>query len=131
MGGHDIDGHLEINEFATTEFDDTWDEIATMISTDGRSIRRKCLHIWKGRLCLCQFLGWIDNGKNNKKYHCIYHQIDEVPYENIQIHHIESPKQPQMRQQHVVYNEEHQSQQIAPHPQAQQNGAYHIAPRQS
>merc|ERR1719242_794535 len=79
--GHDIDGHLEINEFATTEFDDTWDrdeawdEIATMTATDGREIRRKCLHIWNGRLCLCQFLGWIDDGK---KYHCTYHQVGDA-----------------------------------------------------
>eukprot|EP01083_Nonionella_stella_P268385 907260_1 len=76
---HEITGHLEMNSFSTNEFDDTWDndndwdEIATMFSSDGRSIRRKCLHIWKGRLCLCQFLGWIDD---KKKYHCIYHEIE-------------------------------------------------------
>merc|ERR1719300_2079059 len=46
-----------------------------MTATDGREIRRKCLHIWKGRLCLCQFLGWIDDGK---KYHCTYHQMEDA-----------------------------------------------------
>ena len=37
------------------------------IKTDkGRDVERRCMHMMGGRLCLCQFLGWIDS----PQYHC-------------------------------------------------------------
>merc|ERR1712113_1087700 len=48
--------------------DDVWDEINNGIVTKtGTRISRKCLHMWGQRLCLCQFLDWMDS----HKYKCI------------------------------------------------------------
>jgi len=69
------DSWIEMNELATHDFDDEWendehwDEVTEVKTWEGTSIRRKCLHLWKHRLCLCQFLGWMDTNK----YQCIYH----------------------------------------------------------
>ena len=69
------DSWIELNELATHDFDteweddERWDEVSEMKTWEGTSIRRKCLHLWKHRLCLCQFLGWMDTNK----YQCIYH----------------------------------------------------------
>merc|ERR1712126_384573 len=41
-----------------------WEEVDQVDSTfSGRSVERKCLHMWGQRLCLCQFLGWMDSRK--------------------------------------------------------------------
>merc|ERR1712087_780750 len=46
------------------ENNDNWDEIDTVDTTlSGRTVRRKCLRMWGQRLCLCQFLGWMDSRK--------------------------------------------------------------------
>eukprot|EP00488_Nonionellina_sp_1-RS-2012_P000340 TRINITY_DN10973_c0_g1_i1.p1 TRINITY_DN10973_c0_g1~~TRINITY_DN10973_c0_g1_i1.p1 ORF type:complete len:163 (-),score=44.09 TRINITY_DN10973_c0_g1_i1:293-781(-) len=48
--------------------DDEWDQINEEIVTlRGNQITRKCLHMWGHRLCLCQFLNWIDS----RKYKCL------------------------------------------------------------
>lgn len=48
--------------------DALWDEIDNhIISDSGNDINRKCLHMWGQRLCLCQFLGWMDSNK----YKCL------------------------------------------------------------
>eukprot|EP01083_Nonionella_stella_P040311 109477_1 len=64
------EGYLEIDQEANTEFDDEWesnaviwDEISEFMTTDGERIGQKCLHMWGERLCLCQFLGWMDSSK--------------------------------------------------------------------
>jgi len=50
------------------EDDDEWDSVSPSIVTfSGHSLRRKCLHMWGQRLCLCQFLNWMDS----KKYKCL------------------------------------------------------------
>ena len=44
--------------------DANWDAVDQVDSTfSGRSVQRKCLHMWGQRLCLCQFLGWMDSRK--------------------------------------------------------------------
>merc|ERR1712156_877190 len=46
------------------ENDEEWDEVASEITTSGgNTLTRKCLHMWGQRLCLCQFLGWMDSHK--------------------------------------------------------------------
>merc|ERR1711933_325516 len=46
------------------EDDAEWDEINDSIVTlHGNQITRKCMHMWGRRLCLCQFLGWMDSHK--------------------------------------------------------------------
>merc|ERR1712129_435336 len=55
---------------AAEEYDDMWsddeyweqidDEIETM---SGNKLQRKCLHMWGQRLCLCQFMAFLDNRK--------------------------------------------------------------------
>eukprot|EP01084_Bolivina_argentea_P276182 471213_1 len=96
----EIDGYLEMNEFETRAYDkewnidEEWDEISTLYSSKGDVIRRKCLQIWGGKLCLCQFLSWLDNDYvDQRKYHCIYHEneegIEHREYENIPVHHIQ------------------------------------------
>ena len=48
--------------------DAIWDEIDNeIVSNSGNRLDRKCLHMWGNRLCLCQFLGWMDS----KKYKCL------------------------------------------------------------
>eukprot|EP00485_Elphidium_margaritaceum_P010865 CAMPEP_0202691126 /NCGR_PEP_ID=MMETSP1385-20130828/5922_1 /ASSEMBLY_ACC=CAM_ASM_000861 /TAXON_ID=933848 /ORGANISM="Elphidium margaritaceum" /LENGTH=941 /DNA_ID=CAMNT_0049346481 /DNA_START=123 /DNA_END=2948 /DNA_ORIENTATION=+ len=48
--------------------DDEWDEITPSVMTvHGHQITRKCMHMWGHRLCLCQFLNWIDG----RKYKCV------------------------------------------------------------
>merc|ERR1712130_874738 len=48
--------------------DDEWDEINSQIVTlHGNQITRKCMHMWGHRLCLCQFLNFIDS----RKYKCL------------------------------------------------------------
>ena len=40
---------------------------AAVITTDkGRDVEKRCMHMMGGRLCLCQFLQWIDS----PQYHC-------------------------------------------------------------
>ena len=71
---------IELSESATHDFDtewendEHWDEITEMKTWEGTAIQRKCLHLWKHRLCLCQFLGWMDTNK----YKCIYHQRQQI-----------------------------------------------------
>merc|ERR1712048_42489 len=46
------------------ENDEEWDEVASQITTSGgNTLTRKCLHMWGQRLCLCQFLDWMDSHK--------------------------------------------------------------------
>jgi len=48
--------------------DEMWDEITPSVTTiHGNVITRKCLHMWGKRLCLCQFLNWIDS----RRYKCL------------------------------------------------------------
>merc|ERR1711978_470748 len=63
-------GYLEIDEEANTDFDDEWDdasviwdEISEFTTSEGDRIGQKCMHMWGQRLCLCQFLGWMDSNK--------------------------------------------------------------------
>merc|ERR1719334_2479525 len=63
-------GYLEIDEEANTDFDDEWDdasviwdEISEFTTSEGDRIGQKCMHMWGQRLCLCQFLGWMDSRK--------------------------------------------------------------------
>ena len=46
-----------------------------IITTTGNRIERKCLHIWGQRLCLCQFLDWLDS----HKYKCIQSNLFKSP----------------------------------------------------
>ena len=75
------DAWIEMSESATHDFDtewdndEHWDEVMEMKTWEGTHIQRKCLHLWKHRLCLCQFLGWMDTNK----YQCIYHKRSWSP----------------------------------------------------
>merc|ERR1712087_1105058 len=41
-----------------------WDEVQkNIVSASGAPMTRKCMHMWGDRLCLCQFLGWLDSNK--------------------------------------------------------------------
>ena len=41
-----------------------WDEVDHSIFTNsGHELQRKCMHMWGQRLCLCQFLDWMDTEK--------------------------------------------------------------------
>jgi len=59
----------EITDYDTKwDQDEIWDEIAPSITTiHGNLITRKCLHMWGKRLCLCQFLNWMDS----RRYKCL------------------------------------------------------------
>eukprot|EP01083_Nonionella_stella_P283177 963721_1 len=64
------DGYLEIDAERNTDFDEEWesnnliwDEVSEFTTTNGKRIGQKCLHMWGQRLCLCQFLGWLDSSK--------------------------------------------------------------------
>jgi len=75
------DAWIEIDESATHDYDTQWeddahwDEVQEMRTWEGTAIRRKCLFLWRHRLCLCQFLGWLDTNK----YKCIYHHQQYAP----------------------------------------------------
>ena len=48
--------------------DAEWDSVSKRIQTkSGHLMTRKCLSMWGKRLCLCQFLDWIDG----RKYKCL------------------------------------------------------------
>ena len=65
--------------------DEMWDEVTTSVATlGGHTITRKCLHMWGQRLCLCQFLNWLDS----RKYKCLPTQYTMHSY-----HTVESPMQ--------------------------------------
>jgi len=56
------------------EDDQEWDEVNSAILTNGgKRLTRKCMHMWGRRLCLCQFLGWMDN----HKYKCTTTSVSE------------------------------------------------------
>merc|ERR1712173_483172 len=58
-----------VSSLSTKDLDTIWDDSSQWESSDeitsesGAKIQRKCLHMWKERLCLCQFLEWIDSPK--------------------------------------------------------------------
>eukprot|EP01084_Bolivina_argentea_P000447 846_1 len=56
------DAEFEDNE----EEDVAVREMNTITTNKGHQVARKCLHLMGGRLCLCQFLSWIDSSQ----YHC-------------------------------------------------------------
>eukprot|EP01084_Bolivina_argentea_P143590 252094_1 len=63
------DNEWVVSSLSTSDLDNVWEdpkqwEYVDRIKTEnGRIIQRKCLHMWKHRLCLCQFLEWIDDAK--------------------------------------------------------------------
>ena len=59
----------EVTDYDTKwDQDEIWDEIAPSITTiHGNLVTRKCLHMWGKRLCLCQFLNWMDS----RRYKCL------------------------------------------------------------
>eukprot|EP01083_Nonionella_stella_P066233 174216_1 len=92
---------IEMSESATHDFDtewdndEHWDEISDIKTWEGTSIKRKCLHLWKHRLCLCQLLGWMDTNK----YKCIYHHRTWTPateqrYNTVVGHESDTKKEP-------------------------------------
>eukprot|EP01083_Nonionella_stella_P190597 705852_1 len=54
---------------ADEQYDEVWDDDANWEQIDeietlsGNFVQRKCLHVWGQRLCLCQFLAFLDNRK--------------------------------------------------------------------
>merc|ERR1712228_440749 len=58
-----------VSSLSTKDLDSVWDDSSEWESEDkitsesGAKIQRKCLHMWQHRLCLCQFLEWIDSPK--------------------------------------------------------------------
>merc|ERR1712228_26185 len=60
-------GELDFND------DSIWDEVMTNIQTlKGRSLDKKCMNIFGRKLCICQFMDWL-NGKvigGNTKHIC-------------------------------------------------------------
>merc|ERR1712217_276005 len=58
------------NEFGEEWADDAlWDEINPHIETlSGHWMKRKCMNIFGRKLCLCQFLNWIQYGET--KHQC-------------------------------------------------------------
>ncbi len=63
-----------VSNEAITDYDmkwdnnEMWDEITPQVTTiHDNIITRNCLHLWAKRLCLCQFLNWIDS----PKYKCL------------------------------------------------------------
>ena len=62
------------------ENDEIWDEIDhEILTTNGNSIDRKCMHMWGQRLCLCQFLDWLDS----HKYKCLQNTRNYLPMTQI------------------------------------------------
>eukprot|EP01084_Bolivina_argentea_P211348 359516_1 len=43
--------------------DNNWEQIDDIQTFNGNRLQRKCLHMWGQRLCLCQFLAFLDNRK--------------------------------------------------------------------
>merc|ERR1712129_93991 len=43
--------------------DANWEMVDEVDTFSGNKVQRKCLHMWGQRLCLCQFLGWMDSRK--------------------------------------------------------------------
>merc|ERR1712048_1510570 len=46
-------------------FDDdaNWEQVDEIQTLSGNHLHRKCMHMWGQRLCLCQFMAFMDNRK--------------------------------------------------------------------
>merc|ERR1712087_220342 len=66
------------------EEDENWEQIDQIQTFSGNTLQRKCLHMWGQRLCLCQFLGWLDSrkfqcqAKSNRFYNPMMPQIQKI-----------------------------------------------------
>eukprot|EP01083_Nonionella_stella_P167080 560633_1 len=99
-----------VDEYDTQWNDDEeWDEVNTDILTaSGNKLTRKCMHMWGHRLCLCQFLDWMDS----HKYKCTIttdtwatappDTAQNTPWMHKLPHEIPQPKMP-----HKISNEYH------------------------
>merc|ERR1712087_750806 len=95
---------IELSESAThaydTEWEDDehWDEVSEMKTWEGTAIQRKCLNLWKHRLCLCQFLGWMDTNKYQCIYHhqSMYHPVPHQQYNRVHGHISNTKKEPRI-----------------------------------
>merc|ERR1712129_574243 len=54
---------------ADSQFDDifdddaNWEQIDEIQTLNGNHLQRRCMHMWGQRLCLCQFMAFMDNRK--------------------------------------------------------------------
>eukprot|EP01083_Nonionella_stella_P068705 182630_1 len=93
-----------VSSLSTTDLDNVWEdpsqwELSDKIKTEsGRTIQRKCLHMWHHRLCLCQFLEWIDDAK----YKC-YPRGEQVPI----MRPVPKPKSPVVKKEKKVVSKFH------------------------
>ena len=83
------------------ENDQIWDEIDNEIITmNGNSISRKCMHMWGQRLCLCQFLGWLDS----HKYKCIQNTQNVLEQSNSMLSSPYIPQKTTYKQKKIPQN---------------------------
>eukprot|EP01084_Bolivina_argentea_P195623 335540_1 len=72
----DSDNELEwiVTNEVTNEYDmdwlddNKWDEINTVITLNARTLKKKCMNIFGRKLCLCEFIGFVEH--KSKKHVC-------------------------------------------------------------
>merc|ERR1712228_616044 len=71
----DDDNSWVVTNEATNEYDidwlddSKWDEINTLVTLNARTLRKKCMNIFGRKLCLCQFIGFVEKKSPKRVCH--------------------------------------------------------------